>query len=645
MSALAGFWRFNGRPDAGESCRRMLAAQEIYGPHGEAQWDGGSVALGRRLFKTLPEDAFDRQPFTGGDGRFVLVADIRLDNRGELVRELRISPSQAEGLADAAILLRAWERWAEASFDHLLGDYAFALWDTSERRLILARDPMSARPLHYHRGENFFAFASMAKGLHALPEIPYAADEVRAAEFLALMPEYGARSFFEGVSRVEPGQMLVVTAGGVEARRHWVPDREALRLSSGDYAEGLRHHLDKAVEARLRGSGGRIASHLSSGLDSSALTATAARLTAGGGGKVVAFTSVPRAGYDGPPPKGSIGDESVLAGATAALYPNVEHVILRPNGRTVIDDLDRDFFLFERPLVNACTNHWLNNVNAEAGKRGLRVLLSGMMGNFTISYSGIELLAELAARGSWRRLVREWRALVRSRQMRWPGVLAATFGPWMPAPLWTALKRARTGASFDIGDYSAIRPDRLHALALRERARAQGLDFAYRPWKDSFKFRLWGLGRIDWGNYGKGALAGWGVDVRYPASDRRLVEFCLSVPTEAFLANGELKSLAKRALADRLPAEVLRSPRPGAQVIDWHEGLTASREQLREEIERLSAIPSAVAALDLARARRLVEDWPKGDWNSPGIINAYRYALLRGIVSGHFLRKASRSNA
>jgi asparagine synthase (glutamine-hydrolysing) len=643
MSALAGLWRFDGRRDAGEACGRMLAAQEVYGPHGSACWDGGAVALGRRLFKTVPEDAFDRQPLNGGGGRFTLVADARLDNRGELTAELRIGASEAARLSDAAIVLLAWERWGEALFGRLLGDYAFVLWDAGERRLLLARDAMGAKPLHYHRGRDGFAFASMPKGLHALPEIPIAPDEVRAAEFLALMPEYGPRSFFEGICRVEPGQRLAVTPDGLDSGRHWRPSREIARLSERDQVEGLRHHLDRAVEARLRGGGGRVAAHLSAGLDSSAIAATAARLDPGA--RVVAFTSVPREGYDGAPPPGCLGDESSLAAATAALYPNIEHVRVPPDGRTVLDDLDRDFFLFERPLVNACTHHWLHAINAEAGRRRLPILLSGMMGNFTISHSGLERLPELASRGRVLRLWREWRGLAGNGEMSWPQILAATFGPWTPAPVWSALKRMGGGAKVDIGHYSAINPDRLRELRLAERAREQRLDFASRPWRDGFEARLWGLRRIDWGNYGKGVLAGWGVDIRYPATDRRLVEFCLSLPSSAFLADGRPRSLARRAFADRLAEAVLRERRRGAQAIDWHESMTASQARLRDEIERLSRSPAAAAAVDLPRARRLVEDWPTGGWNTPGVVSRYRLALLRGVVSGHFLRRASRSGA
>src|SRR5664279_4326575 len=136
MTAIAGLWRFDGRPDVADGCARMLAAQEMYGPDAVGQWSEDGVALGRRLMRILPEDKFDRQPLTGGGGKYVLVADVRLDNRDELTAKLQIPDSPARGLCDAAILLAAFERWDDACFDHLLGDYAFAVWDSERRRLL-----------------------------------------------------------------------------------------------------------------------------------------------------------------------------------------------------------------------------------------------------------------------------------------------------------------------------------------------------------------------------------------------------------------------------------------------------------------------------------------------------------------------------
>ena len=109
-----------------------------------------------------------------------------------------------------------------------VGDYAFALWDSMRRRLLLVRDPLGQRPLHYHRGNKFFAFASMPKGLHALPEVPYAPDEDRIAESIVLMPETGTQSFFRGIERVEPGHVVTVTPAGLSARSYWRPRRQTV---------------------------------------------------------------------------------------------------------------------------------------------------------------------------------------------------------------------------------------------------------------------------------------------------------------------------------------------------------------------------------------------------------------------------------
>jgi asparagine synthase (glutamine-hydrolysing) len=644
MTALAGLWRFDGRPDAADGCGRMLAAQAFYGPDAGAQWSESDVALGRRLMRLLPEDAYDRQPLMSSDGRYVLVADVRVDNRDELTEALRIPAWQARSLCDAAILLVAIERWEDFCLERIIGDYAFALWDGARRRLLLARDPLGQRPLHYHRGDKFFAFASMPKGLHALAEVPYAPDEDRIAEFLALMLENGPQSFFQGVERVEPGHVVTVTPTGLVTRRHWQPTRRRIVLNGpAEYAEALRDLLDQSVRCRLRGAED-VGATLSGGFDSAAVAATAARLLAPSGRRVIAYTAVPREGYDGLAPRNRIVDEGPYAATTAAQYPNMEHVLIRSHDRSPLDVLDRSFFLFDRPLLNISSRVWGNSICDAVRERKLTVLLTGALGNLGLSYNGLELLPELFRNGRWLRWLREARALVTPGGMRWRGVLANTLGPWCPAALWVWLNRVVHGSPFEIEDYTAINSRRLAELDLPARAKARGLNLAYRPWKDSFAVRLWALRRGDPGNYNKGTLGGWHIDMRDPTADVRLLEFCLAVPTEQFLSGGKQRALARRALSDRLPRCVLEERRRGLQVADWHEGLTAVRDRVAAELGRLDACAPARKALDLPRLHRLVETWPTGGWERDEVSVPYRLTLLRGIAIGHFLRRATGGN-
>src|SRR5438045_2792781 len=104
MSAIAGIWDFQGGRNVARDCALMLNAQAIYGRHGENRWRGDVIAVGRLLMRLVPEDVYDTQPLEGREGRFVLVADLRLDNREDLAAELGMQAAQAKTLCDAALL-------------------------------------------------------------------------------------------------------------------------------------------------------------------------------------------------------------------------------------------------------------------------------------------------------------------------------------------------------------------------------------------------------------------------------------------------------------------------------------------------------------------------------------------------------------
>src|SRR3569623_1592051 len=150
MTALAGFWATDGAADPAAACERMLKAQQIYAPDDKpAVRRDGAVAVGRRLFRLLPEDRFDRGPVSGHGGASLLVADARLDNRAELCAALGIAAEEARGLAESALIMRVLERRGEHGGERLHGDFACAWGDGAGGRLGLARDFLGTRPLHF----------------------------------------------------------------------------------------------------------------------------------------------------------------------------------------------------------------------------------------------------------------------------------------------------------------------------------------------------------------------------------------------------------------------------------------------------------------------------------------------------------------
>lgn len=637
MTALAGYFSF-GEQDPAPLCLSMLAAQADYGKQ-TAVRTAGPLSMGRRLWPLLPEDRFDEGPLAGANGQLLLCADARIDNRAELISALALSlpPDQ---LCDAAIILAAFERWGTAAFAKLYGAFAIAIWDSARRTLTLARDPLGERPLHYHVGQGFAAFASMPKGLHALTAIPYAARTAAMADFLALMPETGPESFFEHVDRVLPGHHLTIGSDGkIASESFWHPSLTPLHLAQdADYEAAMREALDRAVGDCLRRAHGGIGTHLSGGLDSGSVTATAARLA--NPEHITAFTAMPADGtisaHD------AIANEWPLAAATAATHPNIDHVAVQTSGQSPLAGLDRHFHVFERPILNPCNAVWSDTINDMAAKRGISVMLTGQMGNMSISHNGLQQLSMLVRRGSLLSAARLFWRLYR-RGFGWRGLAAQTIGPFLPPALWASLARA-VGAGLDLADYSALRSDAFERFGVADRAKQRGLDPSYRPWADSRAMRLWVLRRTDLGVYYKGVLAGWGIDMRDPTADRRLIELTLRIPERQFILDGTERSLARRAFADRLPPSVVAERRRGLQAADWHLGFANAQAAIAEELAAQGRNPQARAIIDIDRLERALTEWPDKDPRQEAETLLYRHAMLRSIAAGHFLRKVGRTN-
>ena len=639
MSAIAGIWSWGTTCEPDPSCGRMLAALRSYGPHAQDRCHRGDIALGRCLFRTLPEDEFDRQPLTGAGGRYVLVADIRLDNREELLSRLGHVESHHPPLCDAAVLLLGFERWGRSVLDLIAGDYAFAVWDSEEESLFLARDPLGECPLYFHSDPSMFAFASMPKGIHALGTIPRAPDPAKLATFVGLVPEMGRASYYAGIEQIAPGHSLEIRRGSAPvSRRYWNPQRRDLGLKSfSDYRDSFREHLDQAVRSRLRGAGRNVASHLSSGWDSGAVTATAARLLAPSGGRVQAYTAAAKHGTDSPAYRGRIMDEAPLAAKTAAMHGNIDHYLVAMGDTSLVEGLDRYVDLYDRPAYNLCNQVWLCEIRRQAAARGNTVLLTGQMGNFTISSAPYMLLADLIRERRWRDWLIEAKRIAAAGDARYRGIAASSFGPWVPNFVWKWFRPLSSRP--ETGDFSALHPS-LRAPVGRIREQ-QGVGLAARS-SDYFKRTVRAMSFYDAGSYRKGALAGWGIDERDPTADRRLVEFCLSLPVEMLLKGGVRRPLARAALEDRLPAEVLDEKRKGLQASDWHLGLTADRQRLAGLVEEIAGSETAQSLVDVESLREWIHDWPSEGWETPAISARYRGALLGAASAGHFVLATTR---
>ena len=630
MSAISAVWTSPIHAPAEYLQARMAKAQTIYGPDQTGAWHQGQVALGVNLLHLLPEDAFDQQPLWSADRSACLVADVRLDNRRDLVHDLALK--QPEILSDATILLHAWLRWGAACLDHIIGAFAFAVWRPQQQELFAARDHAGDRPLFYHRSEGLFALASMPKGLLVLPRVHRGFNEKRVAESLVYVAPEIDQSLFEGISRLPPGHLLRVTPATFETRRYWHPsDAKPTHFKhDSDYAEALVDIFDRATEARLRSSKG-IGAQLSAGLDSSSVTASAAHLLGARHQRLTAFTAVPRPDYDGRKLPWQIVDEGPGAAEVAAHYANIDHVLIDSRGHDLVGTMKTWANALDEPPVNPTNLLWYVAILEQAKQRGIGVLLEGTAGNATISWESWSILRLFFRRGRWAKLIGTASSLRRHGDISIKAAVASSLQGLVPIWISRRMQAGLEGMDLTFSMTPA-------ALIKKYDLRARVADENLRPPSSLEAERAGFFDGMDPGPTHAALHALGGIDFRDPTADKRVFEFCYSIPPEQFVVDGHARSLVRRAMKKRLPEATLARYRRGLQSADWYLPMTEALPDLQAELRLLQQSPAAQHFLDLPRMQHLLDTWPRDGFETKEVSSLWHLALSRGLSLGYFLR-------
>jgi asparagine synthase (glutamine-hydrolysing) len=645
LSAIFGLISPHGGGPPERALLQMRSALAVHGGDGSSTWTGNGTGLGQELKRVTPEDLAERQPLISRDGRRVLVSDGRIDNRRELSGELGLAWESPE-VPDSAFILAAYERWGEDCARELIGSFSFAIWDEERKRLLVARSPFGAKTVFYHNAGEFVAFATMPKALFAL-SVPRRLNYHGIADMLVLVPPEPGASLYEGIGSLEPGHLLTADRQGCRVRAFWTPELgKELRLRSDEeYEEAFTELFDRVVEDQLR-SLNPVGMLLSSGLDSTSVAAAAAPLLAKRGERLAAFTGAPMIGFREPDLPGWVLDEASLAGRVAARHGNVDHLVVRAQG-LFLDDLDRFFDVAETPYTGTASRVWYEGIMAAAQRRDISVLLTGKSGNYTVSWPGTGLIRSLVGKGRSLQAWREARAQAPTGGVRSTARIYARGG--LVSRLPGGVQLAITRRHYDDpllnredwwSPLSPIHPEFAREQRVAERSRARACDRWLLRRVDTPAARLRHLmddvHHISGINGAYSAL--YGVDIRDPTGDARIAQFCLSLPEAQCSRQGVSRSLIRRAMADRLPAEIVTGTRHGIDTADWFERLSDARATVDEELRLLDRSETARAVLDLPRLRGLADSMGSPPADAYQRMLDYRHVLERGLMAGRFLR-------
>jgi len=531
------------------------------GPDGQGVFAAPGIGLAHvRL--SIVGLADGQQPMTDSDGRYTIVFNGEIFNYVELRDELKARGATFRTGSDTEVLLQLYAAHGEACLSRLNGDFAFAIWDARERRLMLARDRMGVRPLFYTEHKDTLYFASEVKALLEAPDIRVELDPVALDQIFTLWTPIPPRTAFKNIFELEPGHLMIAQRGRTEIRPYWALDFP----DAGDHAEAdqatkeeeLRALLTDATRLRMRADV-PVGAYLSGGLDSSLITALASPMAPNG------LNTFSVTFDDAEHDESAFQREAARAlgthhraaacgsGDIAASFPDVVRFTERPVLRTAPAPLYR-----------------LSDLVREAG---MKVVLTGEGADEV--FAGYDIFREARVR---RFSARQPGSKIRPHLFRklypyLPGLkqqsadyLAAFFGVGNGAaddPLFSHRPRFRSTAAAKIfysDDFRATLGtyDAAEELTSRLPENFGRWHVLHQAQYLETRFLLPGYILSSQGD--RMAMA-HGIEGRFPFLDHRLVEFASRLPPDMKLRGLEEKHILRRVAKDVLPDLIAKRPK------------------------------------------------------------------------------------
>ena len=586
MSGIVGIHYLDGRPVDRENLSKMVDILAHRGPDGADIWVDGCVGFGHRMLWTTPESLIEKLPLVNQRGDLVITADARIDNRDELIAALQINNRPADKITDSELILAAYEKWGEDCPKHLLGDFAFAIWDERNQMLFCARDHFGVKPFYYYSSDNTFVFGSEIKAIFCLPEVPRQLNEVKVAEYLSLEIDDKSITFYNGILRLPPAHKMTVKCEGIELQGYWSLDStHELQLNSDEeYADAFCKLFTEAVRCRLR-SAFPVGSMLSGGLDSSSITCVARKLIADKENRLHTFSAV----FD----KVTECDERIFQDAVLA-QGGFEPHRFHADAVSPLSDLEQ--VLWHQDEACQPGNLYINrNLYQPANKNGVRVVLDGFDGDSTVSH-GLGYLTELANTEQWFYLAtyvkdyctkvgEPWRAAL------WSWVWSYKINPTISnsrilSTVWRGWQRLFQRNSSNRNKQPAwrrlINSEFVEQISLIERLNSQ--QNPPRTERETHYSRLIEAGMPRALETLDKAAAAYGIELRFPFWDKRLIEFCLSLPAEQKIFKGWTRMVMRRAMKNILPQKVQWRPGKTNMHPSFEQGLLEFEQARLEQI-------------------------------------------------------------
>jgi asparagine synthase (glutamine-hydrolysing) len=558
MCGISGIVNFRGGPVTPGELSPMIAALSHRGPDADGLFRHEHVGLAHARLSIIDLEG-GAQPMSIDGGAYWITFNGEIFNYVELREELIKKGHKFATRSDTEVILHMYQEEGEDCVRHFNGQWAFAIWDTHNRKLFLSRDRLGVRPLFYMQTHNQFLFASEIKALFTHPDVPRELDYQALDQILTFWVTIPPRTSFKNVQQLPPGHSLTLTDGQIRVWRYWnleyCPETEDVAEGKKRLTEELLSLLLDATRIRLR-SDVPVGAYLSGGLDSTLITALTKQLV---GDRLRTFSvSFEDAEFD----------ESTYQNE-ASRFLNTQHSNVHCSSDNIASVFPDVVWHTEQPIVRTAPAP-LFLLAQLVRKSGYKVVLTGegadeMMG-------GYDIFKEAKIRRFWgRRPGSEWRPRLLRRLypymediQRQPAAYLKQFFHVRPedlsSPYFSHLPRWELTAKLKTFLSDDVRAETHSYSSLDDLEKA--LPASFKSWgsfsQAEYLEAMFLLPGYILSSQGDRMAMAHSVEGRYPFLDYRVVEFAARLSPTLKMKVLDQKHLLKQAARGLIPDSILK---------------------------------------------------------------------------------------
>lgn len=536
-------------------------------------------------------------PFLDDCNNLVITADVILDNRDEIIEDLNITNDK---IPDSQLILLMYQKYKEDCVNKFLGNYSFVIYDFNNNNIFAVKDSTGSRSLYYHFKNNIFYFSTSIEPIKVVIK-NVSLNERWICDFLTLKGMGNTveieETIYNEILQVNPATYINVNNQGIHKTLYWDPmkDIKILKLKSDEeYKNLFISTFKEAVKSSLR-TNKDVASFLSGGLDSTSIVCLAADILKENNKSINTYTSIPMQKYEKKCEENIneyyITNEEKMVRLTAMFKNNVVPHFCRSEGVDSVSNIDELLKCIEEPYKTIQNNFWMDQVVKKASEDNCKVLLTGQFGNATISYGNFYVqMRTLFEHFRFITMIKEINALHKETGVRRKKIIKNIINYLEPNCL---IKR-----KFNMEEYFK------DSIASREIINSTN---AYKrfnrddiiniiPWKPDLNrvkkgiVNLQALSQI--GNVETKFSLRYGLIIRDPSRDKRIIKLCLSLPGNQFVDNGIERKLIREYMKDLIPDEIRNDIfHRGLQSADWIFRLNDKRGEVYNLIDKAIKSP------------------------------------------------------